>query len=71
MTETLDLSIYVKREGGQSRMELAVEGVACAGCIRKIEGGLKKIPASSTRASTSPTGGWPWNGATARSRPAR
>src|SRR5262245_4318840 len=44
MTGSLDLSIYVKRHGGQSRMELAVEGVGCAGCIRKIEGGLKKIP---------------------------
>jgi P-type Cu2+ transporter len=44
MSESLDLSIYVKRQGGQSRMELAVEGVGCAGCIRKIEGGLRKIP---------------------------
>jgi P-type Cu2+ transporter len=44
MPELLDLSIYVKRQGGYSRMDLAVEGVGCAGCIRKIEGGLKKIP---------------------------
>jgi P-type Cu2+ transporter len=44
MSESLDLSIYVKRAGGQSRMELAVEGVGCAGCIRKIEGGLKRLP---------------------------
>ena len=44
MPESLDLSIYVKRQGGQSRMDLAVEGVGCAGCIRKIEGGLKQIP---------------------------
>ncbi len=44
MPESLDLSIYVKRQGSQSRMDLAVEGVGCAGCIRKIEGGLKKIP---------------------------
>jgi P-type Cu2+ transporter len=44
MPESLDLSIYVKRQGSHSRMDLAVEGVGCAGCIRKIEGGLKKIP---------------------------
>ena len=25
-------------------MDLAVEGVGCAGCIRKIEGGLKRLP---------------------------
>ena len=25
-------------------MDLAVEGVGCAGCIRKIESGLKQIP---------------------------
>ena len=25
-------------------MDLAVEGVGCAGCIRKIEGGLKQLP---------------------------
>jgi Cu2+-exporting ATPase len=44
MPESLDLSIYVKRQGSHSHMDLAVEGVGCAGCIRKIEGGLKKIP---------------------------
>jgi Cu2+-exporting ATPase len=45
MTETVDFSMFVShREGGNVRMNLAVEGVACAGCIRKIEGGLKKIP---------------------------
>src|SRR4051794_19669589 len=25
-------------------MELAVEGVGCAGCINKIENGLKRVP---------------------------
>src|SRR5215207_5876218 len=44
MPETLDLSIYVKRDGDNAHMELAVEGVGCAGCIRKIENGLKQIP---------------------------
>src|SRR5215475_3149653 len=44
MPESLDLSIFVKRERGLSHLDLAVEGVGCAGCIRKIEGGLKRIP---------------------------
>ena len=44
MTETLDLSIYVRHAGGNAHMDLAVEGVGCAGCIRKIENGLKAVP---------------------------
>jgi P-type Cu2+ transporter len=44
MSEPLDLSMFVKRDGGVSHLDLAVEGVGCAGCIRKIEGGLKRIP---------------------------
>lgn len=44
MTETLDLSLYVQQREGTSHLELAVEGVACAGCIRKIEGSLKRLP---------------------------
>ena len=44
MAETVDLSIFVKRAAGRSRLELAVEGVGCAGCIRKIEAGLKRMP---------------------------
>jgi P-type Cu2+ transporter len=44
MSESLDLSIFVKRERGLSHLDLAVEGVGCAGCIRKIEGGLKRLP---------------------------
>lgn len=44
MPEPLDLSTFVKRDGGLSHLDLAVEGVGCAGCIRKIEGGLKRIP---------------------------
>ena len=44
MSETLDLSIYVKHDGGNAHMDLAVEGVGCAGCIRKIENGLKQMP---------------------------
>src|SRR5271170_6682109 len=45
MAETLDLSLFVEPgDAGASRMTLAVEGVACAGCIRKIESGLTKLP---------------------------
>jgi Cu2+-exporting ATPase len=44
MPEPVDLSMFVKRDGGLSHLDLAVEGVGCAGCIRKIEGGLKRIP---------------------------
>ncbi len=45
MAETLDLSMFVERgEEGASHMTLAVEGVGCAGCIRKIESGLTKLP---------------------------
>ncbi len=45
MAETLDLSMFVEHgEAGASHMTLAVEGVSCAGCIRKIESGLIKLP---------------------------
>jgi Cu2+-exporting ATPase len=45
MAEALDLSTFVKHgDAGTAHMTLAVEGVGCAGCIRKIEGALKKIP---------------------------
>jgi len=45
MAETLDLSVFVeRRDSGASHMTLAVDGIGCAGCIRKIEGGLAKLP---------------------------
>ena len=45
MAEALDLSLFVERgDAGASHMTLAVEGVACAGCIRKIESGLARLP---------------------------
>jgi Cu2+-exporting ATPase len=44
MSDTLDLTHYVTAEGGKSHMEFVLEGVACAGCIRKIENGLIKVP---------------------------
>jgi Cu2+-exporting ATPase len=45
MTETRDLSLFVRCDpDGIAHMDLAVEGVGCAGCIRKIETGLKELP---------------------------
>lgn len=45
MTESLDLSHYAKPAGkGTLGMELAVEGVACGGCIARIEGAVKRLP---------------------------
>jgi Cu2+-exporting ATPase len=44
MAETLDLSTFVQHRDGTAHIDLAVEGVACAACIRKIEGSLKQVP---------------------------
>ena len=45
MTETLDLSIFVKRQDdGTAHLDLAVEGIDCAACIDEIEGGLCRLP---------------------------
>src|SRR3954470_10017562 len=45
MQATRDFSHYVKDLGsGLSHMDLAVEGVSCAGCMSKIERGLSSIP---------------------------
>ena len=44
MAQALDLSSFVQHRDGTAHIDLAVEGVGCAGCIRKIEGGLKQIP---------------------------
>ncbi len=45
MAEALDLTSFVeKTPGGAAHITLAVEGVGCAGCIRKIETGLTKLP---------------------------
>jgi P-type Cu2+ transporter len=45
MQATRDFSLYVKHIGpGLSRIDLAVEGVSCAGCMAKIERGLSAIP---------------------------
>jgi Cu2+-exporting ATPase len=50
MAETRDLSYFVDHlDGGLARMELAVEGIRCGGCMRAIESGLAAIP-ETTRA---------------------
>jgi Cu2+-exporting ATPase len=44
MAEALDLALFVQRRDGTAHMDLAVEGVGCASCIRKIEGRVKQLP---------------------------
>jgi P-type Cu2+ transporter len=50
MAEARDFSHFVRHlDGGIARMELAVEGIRCGGCIHAIETGLAAIP-QTTRA---------------------
>jgi P-type Cu2+ transporter len=50
MADARDLSYFVHRlDDGIARMELAVEGMRCGGCMRAIETGLTAIP-ETTRA---------------------
>src|SRR5438445_4377827 len=45
MQATRDFSHYVRHLGaGLLHIDLAVEGVSCAGCMAKIERGLSAIP---------------------------
>jgi Cu2+-exporting ATPase len=45
MTESLDLSLYAKpMADGTLGMELAVEGIACGGCIGRIERAVRSVP---------------------------
>jgi P-type Cu2+ transporter len=45
MAETLDLSLFAKPAGdGTLGMDVAVEGIACGGCIARIEGAVKRLP---------------------------
>ncbi|MEZ5897288.1 MAG: heavy metal translocating P-type ATPase [Parvularculaceae bacterium] len=44
----IDPAPFVRRRGGVSYLELAVFGAKCAGCISKIEGGLKAMPGVET-----------------------
>ena len=45
MTETIDLSLYASRKPtARAGMDLAVEGIACGGCIGRIESAVKSLP---------------------------
>src|SRR6185295_12551941 len=44
MAETLDVGTFVSHRDGTAHMDLAVEGVGCASCIRKIEDRLTNLP---------------------------
>src|ERR1700752_5096567 len=45
MASTLDFSHYLKRtDTGLLHLDLAVEGISCAGCMAKIERNLANIP---------------------------
>jgi P-type Cu2+ transporter len=45
MPQTRDLSHFVHHlDGGLARIELAVEGIHCGGCMRTIENGLSAMP---------------------------
>src|SRR5262249_61124989 len=45
MAMARDYSHYVKElDAGVAHLDLAVEGVSCAGCMAKIERGLSAIP---------------------------
>lgn len=45
MQATRDFSHYVRHlESGLSHIDLAVEGISCAGCMSKIERGLSALP---------------------------
>jgi P-type Cu2+ transporter len=45
LVQTLDFSHYLKSAGsGLLHLDLAVEGINCAGCMAKIERNLSKIP---------------------------
>jgi Cu2+-exporting ATPase len=45
MSEVADFSVFARpRRDGALEMELAVEGIACGGCISRIENTLKQLP---------------------------
>lgn len=64
MPEARDFSIFIRPQGGGVvAMDLAVEGVSCGGCIRRIEHALKLVPGvAEARLSISQTADWPCPG---------
>src|SRR5262249_41426514 len=45
MNQVRDLTHFLRWDGGTARLELAVDGIHCAGCMAKIERGLAAVPA--------------------------
>src|SRR5580704_807297 len=45
MNQVRDLTHFVHWDGGRARLELAVDGITCAGCMARIEAGLVAVPA--------------------------
>src|SRR5215470_13634645 len=45
MNDARDLTHFVRWDGGTARLEFAVDGIHCAGCMAKIERGLSAVPA--------------------------
>jgi Cu2+-exporting ATPase len=45
MSDARDLAHFLRWDGGTARLELAVDGINCAGCMAKIERGLSAVPA--------------------------
>ncbi|HML14341.1 MAG TPA: heavy metal translocating P-type ATPase [Xanthobacteraceae bacterium] len=45
MNDVRDLTHFLRWDGGTARLELAVDGIHCAGCMRRIERGLADVPA--------------------------
>ena len=45
MLDTRDLSHFVRPiDGGAARIDLAVDGITCAGCMAAIERGIAALP---------------------------
>ena len=69
MAETLDLSVFVKRQDdGMAHLDLAIEGIDCAACIDEIEGGLCRLDGS-VDARTTPRIALRYSGRREPSRP--
>jgi len=45
MNDVRDLTHFLRWDGGTARLDLAVDGIHCAGCMAKIERGLAVVPA--------------------------
>lgn len=66
--DAIDPTPFVRREAGVNKLELAVTGARCAGCIKSIEGGLAAMPGVSAARMNLSTGKLvvEWRGAAAQ-----